>query len=493
MAMSDEWTKALDAHQAGDLSTAYSICSALLDANSRHVGALNLLGAIALQLEQYPQALEFLDQALRLVATEPSAWVNRGVVLNKLGRAQDALASYRRAVEVAPEFAPAWFNLGTQQKELLDFDEAVRCLRRCVEVDPRYAAAHFNLANTLHNLKRFDEAIAQFDRAIELGPDDGEARKNRSFARLMVGDFSGGFEDFEWRWTTPPLNKAWRDRSCPQWDGQQSLERKTILVHAEQGLGDTLQFCRYLPIVKSLGAAQVVFEVQRPLLQLMRTVEGADIVVPQGLPLPAYDFHIPLMSMPRALGTTPSTIPAPIPYIGAQPERLKRWLPYLTAQSFKVGICWQGSAKGAEVGKGIPLSAFAPLSACPGVQLFCLQKLDDTAERPGDSVDFPLTAFGPEFDADTPFADTAAVMSDLDLVITTDTSIAHLAGAMGVPVWVALPYVCDWRWGPTSSRTAWYPTMRLFRQAERGSWVACFEEIRLALEAEARSKQTGVA
>ena len=486
--MSDDWTLALEAHQAGDLAKAFALCNELVEAHPRHFGALNLLGAIAIEVEQPAQALIFLDQALRLVCDDPSALVNRGAALQKLGRTPEALLSYQRAVDVDPDFAVGWYNLGTAQKESVQLLRAVECFEKSLAINSNYAPAHFNLANTLHILKRFEEALHHFDRAIELNPEDAEARKNRAFTRLMIGDFVGGLSDFEWRWMTPPLDRAHRHRGCPQWNGSQSLEGKTILVHAEQGLGDTLQFCRFISRVKSMGPVQVVFEVQAPLVELMQTVDGADIVVPLGLQLPDYDYQIPLMSLPHALGTTSSTIPGNTPYLSVnQMEQIDRGAALLDRQSFKVGICWEGSVKGAEVGKAIPLSTFAPLAHCHGVQLISLQKQGEAIERCNGEEPFPLISFGADFDVARPFMDTASVMLALDLVISTDTSVAHLAGALGIPVWVALPYNCDWRWGPSSGRTPWYPTMRLFRQTEPGSWTNCFEDIRLSLEEQIRA------
>ncbi|NBP46256.1 MAG: hypothetical protein EBU72_13770 [Betaproteobacteria bacterium] len=224
------------------------------------------------------------------------------------------------------------------------------------------------------------------------------------------------------------------------------------------------------------------------MLHLMRTVAGADVVVPPGIPMPVYDFHIPLMSLPRAFGITPSTITASIPYLEVPLGKAEQWRSKIEASFFNVGICWQASSKGVEVGRGIPLSAFAPLADCAGVRLYSLQKLDIEVARQPESLSLPLITFGPSFDSEVPFADTAGLMANLDLVITTDTSVAHLAGALGVPVWVALPYVCDWRWGPQSATSPWYPTMRLFRQMERGSWEGCFEQIRWALVKELRAR-----
>ncbi len=480
--MDDLWSHALKAQRTGDWAKAYALCEAILDANPQHFGALNLLGLVALNVDQASEALTFLDSALSLYPNETGALVNRGSALHRLGRKGEALESYRSSVEVDPSFAHGWYNLGTTLKELGRMEEAEAALRACVSAKDDYRAGHFNLANTLMELRRYDEAVFHYDRCVQLDPSEADAYKNRSFAHLMMGRFKQGFEDFEWRWKTHPLDKAWRERGCPQWDGRQSLHGKAILVHAEQGLGDTLQFCRYLQMVKSLGAAQVVFEVQKPLLHLMRLVQGADVVIPQGLPLPQYDFHIPLMSLPRALGTTPASIPGPLPYLSAPRGSAERWANKLPADTYNVGICWQGSVKGIEVGKGIPLTAFRPLADLPHVRLFSLQKQggeDDWRSAPEGMI---VESFGPEFDAEVPFADTAGVMCNLDLVVTTDTSVAHLAGGLGVPVWVALPFAADWRWGPAGDITAWYPTMRLFRQTERGQWESCFQEIRNALE-----------
>jgi len=484
--MDELWSQAVQAQRSADWAKTYTLCEALLEQDPHHFGALNLLSLVALSLDQPGEALTLLDNALTLVPDEPSALVNRGAALHKLGRKDEAIVAYRQAVRVDASFAHGWYNLGTTLKEVGRLQEAEAALRACIAAQGDYRAGHFNLANTLMELRQYDAAVFHYDRSLALDPSDPEAYKNRSFAHLMMGRFHQGFEDFEWRWKAPPLDKAWRELGCPQWDGRHALQGKAILVHAEQGLGDTLQFCRYLQAVKSRGAAQVVFEVQRPLLHLMRMVEGADVVVPQGLPLPQYDFHIPLMSLPRAFGTTPGTIPAPVPYLRAPDGAEARWAAQLPQGTFNIGICWQGSAKGTEVGKGIPLAAFRPLADFPDVRLFSLQKQggeDDWRQAP---EGMKVESFGPAFDSAVPFADTAGVMCNLDLVVTTDTSVAHLAGGLGVPVWVALPHAADWRWGASGATSPWYPTMRLFRQASRGQWDACFHAIRQALEAHRR-------
>jgi tetratricopeptide (TPR) repeat protein len=468
---------AAQAHAENRLPQALALCGSVLDACPDHVGALHLLVAIALQLDQPEDALALAERVLGLHTTDPAVHVNRGSALYRLGRFDEALQAYDRALALNPQAHQAWFNRANTLKQLGQPGQACLDFERAVAIHPHYAEAFYNWGNTLHELGRFEEACQRLGQAIDLAPQDAQARKNCAFAHLMLGQWAQGWDDYEWRWKTEPLDRAWRDRGCPQWSGRESLHGRTILLHAEQGLGDTLQFCRYARLVKRSGAALVILEVQKPLVQLLSHLEGPDLIVRVGdVSLPA-DFHSPLMSLPRAFATTPDTVPAEVPYLRAEPERISRWRGQLPEGAFNIGICWEGSAKGREVGKAIPLSCFAALAERTGVVLHSLQKVG----QPVASADF-LRSFGGDFDEDAPFVDTAAVMMALDLVITTDTSVAHLAGALGVPVWVALPRVADWRWLAQGSRTPWYPTMRLFRQSVAGNWAGCFQVIAKALD-----------
>lgn len=477
------WEEALEAHREGEYARAFAICEKCLDRNPENFGATHLMGVLAMHLGQPAEALVFFNQALSLVPSDAAALVNRGSALQKLGRSGEALEAYLLAAELHPEFGLAWYNLGNLQKELGAYQEAADSLEKCVCLMPEHADAHLHLGLAKYESGLYAQALPYLDRTLELAPDHADAYKNRAFARLMLGDYTAGLVDYEWRWQTQPLQQAWKDRACPQWDGSQGLHGKSILVHAEQGLGDTLQFSRLLPLIKARGAAHVVFEVQRSVLQLMRHIKGADVVVPAGLQLPTYDFHVPLLSLLKALEISPSSIPAVVPYLWSNPSQQAYWHPRLSKDHFNIGICWRGSAKGAEVGKSIPLTCFSSLADVPCVRLYSLQKLDDVTQPEVAEAPFELHTFGPEFDAKVPFEDSAAVISRLDLVITTDTSVAHLAGALGAPVWMALPQVCDWRWGPSGSTTAWYPNMKLFRQSVRGQWVPVFRSMRQELAA----------
>lgn len=475
-----DWAQALAAHQRGDLGAAFDLAGRVLDRAPQHLGALNLMASIALQVGQFQVALTFLDLALDLHPSEPLFWMNRGSALHGLNRHVDALQAYDQALLLQPDLAHAHYNRGNTLKVLGRLEDACHSYARCVGLQPSFQEAHHNWGNVLHELGDYPQALQRLDNALALQPSDAQARKNRAMALLMMGRLREGWRDYEARWATPPLNGQQRDRGYPRWDGRQPLAGRSILIHAEQGLGDTIHFCRYASAVKAAGAALVVLEVQPALVPLLRGLAGADLVLPAGLPLPPLDFHIPLLSLPGAFNTNLESIPSTAPYIRPQPHRVAYWQAQVPrGSSVNIGICWQPSAKGLEAGRGIPLSAFAPLAARPGVRLYSLQKEGlnaSTVDEP------PVHSFGPDFDAQEPFADTAAVMQLLDLVITTDTSVAHLAGALAVPVWTALPFSPDWRWMAVGDTTPWYPSMRLFRQPQRGDWGSVFNAMNLELD-----------
>jgi len=302
---------------------------------------------------------------------------------------------------------------------------------------------------------------------------------------LLQGDFEGGWPEYEWRWKTGQLRE--RCFAQPRWNGE-PLAGKLILLHAEQGLGDTIQFVRYAAIVKSLGAT-VVVECQRALVKLLGSCAGIDRLVGAGDDLPSFDFHAPLLSLPGIFRTDLASIPAPVPYLRAAQDLVEQWrVKLMKVDGFRVAMNWRGEAgKPDSMRRAIPLPLFATLSELSGLRLISVQK--DVQDRETKTLDSrSIVNPGPEIDtAHGAFMDTAAIMRNVDLVITSDTSVAHLAGALGVPVWVALPFVPDWRWLLDRSDSPWYPTMRLFRQNKRGDWKSVFEEIREALSDRIRS------
>ncbi len=438
------------------------------------------LGAALKDQEKLDEAAACCRRALELRPDFAEAHNNLGSIYQEQGKLDEALACFRRALELRPAYAEAHSNLGNTLTSQGKLDEAVACCRRALELNPDYAQAYSNLANALKDQGQRDEALACCRRALELKPDLAEAHLNRSVLLLAGGDFAQGWPEYEWRWQTKGV--ASRRFPQPLWDGG-PLAGKTLLLHAEQGLGDTIQFVRYASVARQLAAA-VVVECQKPLLGLLQGCPGIDRLVGQGDDLPAFDAHAPLMSVPGLLKTGLETIPAPIPYVFPSPALLEHWRQRLSQlDGFKIGIAWQGNPKHrSDRLRSTALRCFAPLAEISAVCLISLQKGAGSEQLAEVRDLFAVTDLADELDQQSgPFMDTAAVMKNVDLVIAADTAAAHLAGALGVPVWVALPFAPDWRWLLDRSDSPWYPTMRLFRQKSLGDWAGVFAEMQSAL------------
>ena len=342
-----------------------------------------------------------------------------------------------------------------------------------MELDPDFAKAHNTLGTILSARGQVEDALAHYETAIGLKPDYAHAHWNRALVRLLLGDYPRGWADYEWRWQ---CKKAFHlpAFSQPRWDGG-PLTGKTILLYAEQGLGDTLHFVRYARLVQLCGG--------RVVLQMPASTYSASFalcrhrrVVPWGSPPPAFDVYAALMSLPALFGTTLENIPAEIPYLHADPNLVEHWRRQLTVvDGFKVGIAWQGSTTHAwDRHRSVPLTAFAPLAEVPGVRLISLQKGPAAQQAESVSGGIPVADFGDLVDRTSgAFMDTAAILKGLDLVICVDTAVAHLAGGMGVPVWLALHHTPDWRWLRGREDSPWYPNVRLFRQPSPGEWGPC--------------------
>ncbi len=514
---------AIQHHQAGRLHDAERIYRQILAVGPDCAQAWHLLGVIAIQAGRHEVAVEHIRRAIALDETQAEFHCNLGGAHAALRELPEAIAAYRRALQLKPDFAEAQNNLGNALRDLGDkeeallcyrraaklkpdyamthnnlgnalenrgdLDEAIACYRRALRALPRFAAIHNNLGNALKNQGQLDEAAACCRRALELQPDLAGAHFNYSSLLLLAGDFRRGWDEFEWRWTNDPRRR--RGFLQPLWDGR-PLEGKTILLHAEQGLGDTIQFIRYARLVQRAGG-RVLVECQRSLLPLLKGCRGVDGLVAQGKEPPHFSVHFPLLSLPRLFQTDVTSIPADVPYLFAEPGLVDRWRQELEAiPGFKIGIAWQGSpAYHSDYLRSIPLGCFEPLSRYPGVRLLSLQKGPGLVQLQGIAGRFPVADWGSRLDeASGPFLDTAAVMMGLDLVVTSDTAIAHLAGALGVPVWVALPFVPDWRWLLGRDDSPWYPTMRLFRQQRPGDWASAFAEMEIALAARVASGDT---
>jgi Tfp pilus assembly protein PilF len=444
-----------------------------------HVGALNNRGLALLGLHRPADALASFDRALAVRPDHAGAHNNRGNTLQELQRPAEALASYESALAIRPDHAEALYNRGVVLKGLRRPDEALASFDSALAIDPNHVDALNNRGVVLRDLDRPHEALASYDRALSLDPGYAEAHSNRSCVALLLGDFERGFEEFEWRWRVPEIAPWRRDFAQPLWRGEAPLEGKTILLHAEQGFGDAIQFARYVPLVAARGA-KVVLEVPPPLAALFARVEGAALVVGRGDELPAFDCHCPLASLPLAFKTRLETIPAQVPYLSAAPDRVATWRQRLPpAGKRRVGIAWAGNAnfKG-DQSRSIGLARFSPLLAVPGIEFVGLQRDLRDGDRDILRNHPQVVHLG---DAIADFGDTAAVMSSLDLVISSDTSVAHLAGALGKPVWVLLQFVADWRWLRGRSDNPWYPTARLFRQGQIDDWESVVGRVAEAL------------
>jgi tetratricopeptide (TPR) repeat protein len=426
-------------------------------------------------------AVDCHRRAIELDPRNPDAHNNLGNALENQRNTIQAVTSYRAAIGLRPDFSVAHSNLGIALRELGEVGEAIGCLRRAAELNPDSAEILSNLATALWDGGFIDEAVDTFRRAMQLNPDLAAIRVNHAYLTLLRGDFQNGWREYEWRWKAGDV--VARPFQQAKWEGE-PLRGKTILLHAEQGLGDTIQFVRYAPLVKQLGGT-VVCECQKPLLQLLGTVAGIDVLVGCGEELPSVDFQIPLLSLPGIFNTESETIPTNVPYLFADPELCDYWRKKLESiQGFRIGINWHGRAGRREsLRRDVPPACFTALANLPDVSLISLQQnvgrdeLKQVGERvpivnPGDDLD---TAHGA-------FMDTAAIMMNVDLLVTSDTSVAHVAGALGVPVWVMLPFVPNWRWLLDRTDSPWYPTMRLFRQASPGDWDGVMTEVGGALE-----------
>lgn len=426
-------------------------------------------------------AVACFDRVLEIDPRNADAHNSRGEALSAQRRHDDALTSYEAAIRLNPLDARAHNNAGGALLETGRYQAALERFDQALAIRPGYASAISNRGSALHGLARFAESISQFDQALAIEPDYAEARFNRGLTLLLLGNFRDGWRDYEARLAAQyPQEK--REFARPRWNDGSDLNGKTILVHAEQGLGDTLQFCRYVPLV-ALGGARVLLEVQRELVSLLRTLDGTTEVVSCGDPLPDFDVHCPLLSLPRAFGTDLSNIPAGAGYLRPDRQRVARWQARLgpRAARLRVGLAWSGSRLlKNDRNRSLPLGLL--LDAVEGIdaEFISLQKDVRASDIGALARSKSVRPFGAELED---FRDTAALTSLLDLVVTVDTSVAHLAGALRVPTWILLPWVPDWRWLLHRPDSPWYPTVRLWRQKASGDWPSLLTDLRAGLKA----------
>lgn len=429
------------------------------------------------------EAIACYVSALNLKPDYPEAYNNRGLALVGLNQFAEAISNYDQAIHFRSNYAEAHNNKGLVLEELGQIASAIECYSRAISCMADYAGAHNNLGNALKELMLIELAKYHLNRALLIDPGFIEAKVNLSLLLLLSGEYSSGFTHYEWRWQNAALKLKNRDFGRPLWLGAESLKNKKILIHSEQGLGDCIQFVRYLFEISNLGG-EIIFECEKSLHELLKPFTSFTTFIAKGESLPEFDYHCPLMSLPLALKTQLNPVPAPIPYLYADDNRIKKWRSYLGTEGYKIAICWQGSTKGkVDKGRSFPVRQFAQISKMPGVRLISVQKNEGVNQLSQLPSDVLIETLPDEFDSgDSAFLDSAAVLACVDLVITSDTALTHIAGAMGVKAWLALKYVPDWRWLLDREDSPWYPCHRLFRQKAMNDWATVFLEMETELK-----------
>jgi tetratricopeptide (TPR) repeat protein len=467
-------------HMLGRIDEAVDCYQRGLELNPNDAQIYNHFGNAYVDQGKLDEAVDHYQRAIELDPSYAQAHTNLGIVWTQLERFDDAVSCHQRALAIQPNLAGAYNNLGAALQKQGKLSVAAACYHHALALRPDAAETLVNLGNIHQMAGRFLDASACFQRALELKPDYAWAHVCQSNLSLLAGDFERGWIEYEWRWKTAKLAADIIGR--PRWTGQ-SPTGGTLLLRAEQGMGDTIQFIRYASMVRGLGAT-VIVECQRLLQDLLASCPGIDAIVAQGEELPQFDSYAPLLSLPGIFKTTLTTVPADIPYVFANSRLVEQWRERLKGiNGFRVGIHWQGrGGRGSFRERDIPLHCFAALAAVPGVRLISLQRGDGRNELRAAATRFPIVDPGEDVDmTHGAFMDTAAIMKNVDLVITSDTSIPHLAGALGVHVWLALPFVPSWHWLLHRTDSPWYPTMRLFRQNSLGDWAGVFQKIEAAL------------
>ncbi len=430
------------------------------------------LGLVFQEMGKLEEAIACYRQVLQLKPNYAAGWANLGQALRLTGHRRDGLDCLKQALVQEPENLAALNNLGNAFRAEMDYPQALECFQNALGRSPGDARLRANLGNTLRESGRAAEAETELRRVVQECPSFVEAHVDLGITLLLEGKLKEGFAEYEWRWRQP--NFPARKFTRPLWQGE-SLVGKTLLVHAEQGAGDAIQFIRFAGLLDQRGA-QVIVECHPALKRLFSTVAGASNVLARGEVLPAFDFHVPLLSLPHLLGTTLETIPSKTPYLSLPPHSTRQVLA-CEPRAQRVGLVWKGNpAHRLDAVRSISFPLFESILDVPGVSFFSLQV--PAEPNTNAAAKATLTDLSPRL---KDYTDTAAVLNELDLLITVDTSVAHLAGALGKPVWLLLPFVPDWRWLLAREDSPWYPSIRLFRQPAPGDWQTVLKSVRRAL------------
>jgi tetratricopeptide (TPR) repeat protein len=457
--------------QTGNFNFAIEYFLETISINPAHIGAYYNLGNVYRDKGQINEAFRCYQKVIQINPMHAEAYINMGIIHRAQRRFHEEIKCYQKAIQINPHSAEAFFNLGHAFFDKEQFDKALACYEKVTLLNPSFSRAYMNLGLVLRIKGRHEEALACYQEAIRLSPDNAEAHWNMANVLLLTGNFKPGWKEYVWLWKTVDCKKQRREFSQPAWNGS-DIKGRTILLYSEYGFGDTIQFIRFAQLIAERGA-KVIVECQRELVSLLQDSEGIQKVIPQGDKLPNFDLRCSLMMLPVLFDTAIDNIPNKTPYLAAKPASVATWRERLLHDDshLKVGLVWSGVSTSR---KFCSLETFAPLAQLKCISFYSLQKGEAVKEVLNTPKGMRLYDYSNEI---TDFSDTAALIENLDLVISIDTSVAHLAGALGKPVWTLLPFVPDWRWLLNRKDSPWYPTMKLFRQPSLGDWKSVIDKV----------------
>ena len=474
--------EAIKLHEIGELSQAADFYRSTLESYPYNADAWHLLGVLAHQQDDNDLALKLINTAIGIQPNTADFYNNLGRVYSALGDDEMVEIQYRQALKLNPVHVKALNNLAGLLRARGELSDAVDWARRAVSADPKEPEAYNNLGNALKDINSVEDAIISYYQAIKLAPDYALAHWNLSLALLSLGQYEEGFEEMMWRWKWDGFPSTPREFDQPLLQSPSELgsdfHGKRILLHAEQGLGDTIHFIRYGALLRKIGG-HVIFECPDGLMPLLEGSDLVDQIISSNDQLPEFDFHAPLLDLPFLFRTREDNLPRSSPYLNVPNDITSKWQQKIyKIRGFKIGLNWQGNIKSpAEHFRGIPPNDLETLASLKGVAWFSLQKGPSHDHLPELSDDFQIINTGSEA-----LVETAGLIQALDLIITSDTAIAHLAGSLGKPVWVLLHHAPDWRWQTTGSNNPWYPSARLFRQVKPGEWSNVIQEVLISLK-----------
>ncbi|MEI8210314.1 MAG: tetratricopeptide repeat-containing glycosyltransferase family protein, partial [Methylococcales bacterium] len=472
-------------HELNKFDEAIANYDQAIQLDHHYIQAFNGLACALKELKRFEDAIAYFDRAVTLNPSYAEAYNNMGLVRHELKEYNAAIDNYEKAISIKPDYFEAFYNKGIAQIGLKQFDAAISNFKQSLNLKSDFAKAHNGLGHANQELKQFATAIANYEEAIHLDPNFADACWNKSLLKILLGEYLEGWALYERRWEGSKFKKEFRNFKQPVWLGQSSIHNKTILIRAEQGLGDSIQFCRYISMIEFLTPKQIILEVPKALISLLSTLNSKMMLLEKGQPIPKFDVHCPMMSLPHAFKTTVDTIPAQTPYLYADKNKAMYWTKKLGVQkNIRIGIVWSGSRNHKnDHNRSLSLKQFAPIFQLPfdfhslqkeikAMDLETLNNLKQIKQHQDDLIDF---------------SDTAALIENLDIVITVDTSVAHLAGAMGKKIFILLPFVPDYRWMLDRNDSPWYPTATLFRQPKLDDWESVIDQIKVILQGDLSS------